>query len=78
MGGEFYLAAAVSIVVLHYSSEKCFLSERTGNNLTLWHMLIAWVAYTRLNDAQDKSIWGLLQNGTFTVNSMFKALITDT
>jgi hypothetical protein len=33
---------------------------------------------TRLNDERDKFIWGLLQNDTFNVNSMYKALITDT
>jgi hypothetical protein len=49
-----------------------------GNNLTLWHRLVARVAHTRLNDEKDKFIWDLLQNGMFSVNSMYKALITDT
>jgi hypothetical protein len=49
-----------------------------GNNLTLWYKLVARVAHIRLNDVHDKFIWGLLQNGTFSVNSMYKALITDT
>jgi hypothetical protein len=49
-----------------------------GNNLALWHKLVAMVAHTRLNDQKDKFIWDLLQNGLFSVNSMYKALITDT
>jgi hypothetical protein len=35
------------------------------------------VAHTRLNDAQDRFIWGLLQNENFSVKSMYSALILD-
>jgi hypothetical protein len=34
--------------------------------------------HIRLNELKDKFIWGLHQNGMFNVNSMYKALITDT
>jgi hypothetical protein len=47
-------------------------------NLSLWHRLVTRVAHIRLNRIQDKFIWGLHQNGMFSVNSMYKALITDT
>jgi hypothetical protein len=36
------------------------------------------VAHTRLNEEKDKFNWDLLQNGLFSVNSMYKALITGT
>jgi hypothetical protein len=36
------------------------------------------VAHVRLNDGQDKFRWGLLQNGIFSVSSMYKVVITDT
>jgi hypothetical protein len=49
-----------------------------GNNLTLWHRLVARMAHSRLNDEKDKFIWDLLQNDLFSVNSMYKAFITDT
>jgi hypothetical protein len=49
-----------------------------GYNLTLWFRLVARVAHVRLNDPPDRFIWGLLQSGMFSVNSMYKALITDT
>jgi hypothetical protein len=45
-----------------------------GNNLVQWFRL---VAHIRFNDAQDKFIWGLFQNGTFSVKSMYNALIID-
>jgi hypothetical protein len=49
-----------------------------GNNLTLWYMLVARVVHISLNDVQDKFVWDLLQNGNFTINSMYKAIIVDT
>jgi hypothetical protein len=48
------------------------------NNLTQWHRLVGWVAHVRLSDASNRFVWGLLQNGVFTVNSMYNALIMDT
>jgi hypothetical protein len=49
-----------------------------GNNPKLWFRLVARVVHIRLNNANDKFIWDLLQNGTFSVKSMYNALITDT
>jgi hypothetical protein len=49
-----------------------------GNNLILWFRLVVRVAHIRLNNAKDKFIWDLLQNGTFSVKYMCNALITDT
>jgi hypothetical protein len=39
---------------------------------------VASVAHIRLNDVHDRFIWGLLQNGSFGVKSMYSALIMDT
>jgi hypothetical protein len=55
-----------------------FRQGLVGYNLTLWHRLVARVTHTRLNEVKDKFIWGLHQNGMFSVNSMYKALIIDT
>jgi hypothetical protein len=68
------VASVFTLIPLNIS----FWRGLVGNNLTLWYRLIARVAHIRLNDVQDKFIWGLPQNGTFTVNSMYKALITNT
>jgi hypothetical protein len=48
-----------------------------GNNLICWHDLVARVANTRLIILEYKFIWGLHQNGIFSVNSMYLALISD-
>jgi hypothetical protein len=48
-----------------------------GNNLNGWYNLVARVANTRLTEAENKFMWGLHQNGIFSVNSMYMALIFD-
>jgi hypothetical protein len=67
------IASVFSTILLNIS----FRRGLVGNNLTLWHRLVARVAHTRLNEENDKFIWDLLQNSLFSVNSMYKALITD-
>jgi hypothetical protein len=49
-----------------------------GSNLALWYRLVARVTPMRLNGVWDKFVWGVLQSGLFSVNSMYKALILDT
>jgi hypothetical protein len=60
-------------IPLNISFRRCLV----GNNLNLWYKLIASVAHIRLNDVEDNFIWGLLQNGDFSVSSMYRALILD-
>jgi hypothetical protein len=49
-----------------------------GNNLTLWHRLVTRVAHSILNDERISLFGTYYKNGLFSVNSMYKALITDT
>jgi hypothetical protein len=49
-----------------------------GNNLRLWHDLVALVARTRLHGASDSFIWGLHQNRILSIKSMYNVLIADT
>jgi hypothetical protein len=67
-------ASVFSMIPLNIS----FRGGLVGNNHTLWYKLVARVAHIRLNDEHDKFNWGLHQNGIFSVNSMYKALIIDT
>jgi hypothetical protein len=55
-----------------------FQRRLMGNNLRLWHSLVALVVHIRLNGVVDSFIWGLHQNGKFYVNSMYNTLIADT
>jgi hypothetical protein len=68
------VASVFSMIPLNIS----FRRGLAGNNLTLWFKLVARVADIRLNGMRDRFIWGQLQSGSFTVKSMYNALITDT
>jgi hypothetical protein len=49
-----------------------------GNNLSLWFGLVGMVAHIRLNGEADSFIWGLYQNGIFSIKSMYNVQIADT
>jgi hypothetical protein len=67
------VASIFSTIPLNIS----FRRGLVGNNLNYWHNLVAQVASTRLCNTEDKFIWGLHQNGIFSVKSMYLALISD-
>jgi hypothetical protein len=68
------VATVFHTILLNISFRRGLL----GNNLNQWYMLMARVAHIRLNDVHDRFVWGLIQNGNFSVSSMYKALIMDT
>jgi hypothetical protein len=65
-----------------------FWEDRWSGNFSLQHQYPSLYAITqrknisvtpiRLNGVRDKFMWGVLQSGLFSVNSMYKALILDT
>jgi phage-related holin len=54
-----------------------FRQALVGNKLMEWHNLVARVAHINLNDNNNKFIWLLNRNGTFSVNSMYRYLINN-
>jgi hypothetical protein len=46
-----------------------------GVNLQAWHVVVAMVADVQLTNQRDRFMWGLHQNGFFSVKSMYKALL---
>ena len=48
-----------------------------GHNLYLWHDLVARISHVQLNNNADAFRWNLTQAGTFTVSSMYNALISN-
>lgn len=48
-----------------------------GNNLQAWHDLVATIVTTSLNGNSDVFVWDLHSSGTFSVKSIYKALIQD-
>lgn len=47
------------------------------DNLSSWHRLVASVAFVELNDNNDVFRWDLNKSGSFTVKSMYLALIQE-
>ena len=46
-----------------------------GVNLQAWHNVVAMVADVQLTNQRDRFVWGLHQNGLFSVKSIYRALL---
>jgi hypothetical protein len=46
-----------------------------GANLQAWYNVVAMVANVQLTNQRDRFVWGLYQNGAFSVKSMYRALL---
>jgi hypothetical protein len=46
-----------------------------GANLQAWHKVVAMVADIQLTNHRDRFVWGLHQNGLFSVKSMYRAIL---
>jgi len=46
-----------------------------GANLQAWHNVVTMVADVHLRNQRDRFVWRLHQNGLFSVNSMYRALL---
>jgi hypothetical protein len=56
-----------------YDIVKCSLKESlTGVNLQACHNVVAMVANIQLTNQRDRFMWGLHQNGLFSVKLMYK------
>ena len=77
--------ALYNIVRRKSASERSVLSTTPLNvafrrslmyaNLQAWHDVAAMVADVHLRNQRDCFVWGLHQNGLFSVNSMYRALL---
>jgi hypothetical protein len=52
-----------------------FRISLVGVNLQAWHDVVAMVADVQLTNQRDRFVWGLHQNGLFSVKSMYRALL---
>jgi hypothetical protein len=48
-----------------------------GHNLVLWHNLVPRLVHVRLNTEKDYFSWNLTLSGQFTVQSMYRAMISN-
>ncbi|CAN6182020.1 unnamed protein product [Urochloa humidicola] len=69
-------SATVQSVLFTTPLNVAFRRSLTGNNLQAWHQIVAMVMNVQLSHHQrDRFIWGLHQNGKFSVHSMYRALV---
>jgi hypothetical protein len=47
----------------------------TGVNLQAWHNVVAMVVNIQLANQRNRFVWGLHQNGLFSIKSMYRALL---
>ena len=66
------IASVFSIVPLNISFRRGLYE----GNLIRWHTLVALVAHTNLNEADDVFCWNLHQNKIFSVHSMYEAIVS--
>jgi hypothetical protein len=52
-----------------------FRRSLVGVNLQAWHDVVALVADVQLTYRRNRFVWGLHQNGLFSVKSMYRALL---
>ena len=52
-----------------------FRRSLVGVNLQTWHEVVAMVADVQLTNQRDRFVWGLHQNGLFSVKSMYRAVL---
>jgi hypothetical protein len=67
------IASVISSVPLNVSFRRALV----GHNLTYWHELCTSIIHIQLNHSSDCFIWNYHQSGSFSVRSMYLALINN-
>jgi hypothetical protein len=70
-------SATVESVLSMMSLNVSFRRFHNQNNIILWNDLVRRMLHVRLNTQVDVFIWNLHQNGQYTVNSLYMALINN-
>jgi hypothetical protein len=66
-----YVRTVLSLTPLNMA----FRRSLVGVNLQVWHEVVAMVADIQLTNQRDRFVWGLHQNGLFSIKSMYGALL---
>jgi hypothetical protein len=67
------IASVMSSPILNVT----FRRNLVGTNLANWQRIVASLQQVNLVEERDAFIWGLMASGTFTVRSMYAALINN-
>jgi hypothetical protein len=68
-------SASVRLVLSTRPLNVAFRRSLLGVNLQAWYNVVAMIADVHLNNQRDCFVWGLHQNGLFSVHSMYRALL---
>ena len=52
-----------------------FRRDLFGPRLASWNSLLAWLRSVQLTQCHDEFRWNLCENGKFSVDSMYRALV---
>jgi hypothetical protein len=66
-------SASVRSVLSTIPLNVAFRRSLMGVNLQAWNNVVAMVANVQLRNQRDRFVWGLHQNGLFSVKSMYRA-----
>jgi hypothetical protein len=69
-------SASVRTVFSTTPLNVAFRRSLVGGNLQAWYEVVAMVADAQLINHRDRFVWGLHQNGLFSVKSMYRAVLT--
>ena len=70
-------SATVKTVLSSSPLNVAFRRSLVGVNLQAWHAIVAMVMNVHLTNQGDSFVWGLHQNGRFSVHSMYTVLIVS-
>jgi hypothetical protein len=68
-------SASVKMVLSTTPLNVAFRRSLVGANLQAWHQVVTMVVNVQLTNHRDRFVWGLHQNGLFSVKSMYRALL---
>ena len=68
-------SASIRTVLSTTPLNVAFRRSLVGVNLQAWHDVVAMVVNVQLTNQRDHFVWGLHQNGLFSVKSMYRALL---
>ena len=69
-------SASVRTVLSTAPLNVAFRRSLVEVNLQAWHNVVVMVVNVQLTNQRDRFVWGLHQNGLFSVKSMYRALLT--
>jgi hypothetical protein len=68
---------SVASVISEVPVNMSFRRALTGSNRQKWFQLVESIAHLMLNEREDKFIWSLSKTGTYSVQSLYKRIMSE-